>query len=265
MKKFLLILLSVFSLLLIQGVSACSMARPTIYFECSIKEDIFVNNITCFNENCTDYVGTTYGSTHLYRNISGRLSRVASLENNRIWIDPEDVRENYYADLFDLLNEICIEDLSPIKADFYEQFEGDDPSMFLSFKPYSDEDEQLLIIGNSKLERCHYSDYSRVEDWLVSRSKVRDYCYLVSEVPCCLCPYYTLDRSKFISHLKELRSDDVITQAEYSEFVKIANKETFNEFLNRTTYNPIKSLVIIIAILVAIVIGVVFVVKKRKS
>ena len=270
MKKSVLIFLVMFSLLMIMSV-ATSILPPSIKINCELMD------LTCLNEDCTEYIDD---HNQVIQNISDDYYRLARLGDNIVYIDTQiqhiyyptythqnktykagqtyellTIDENISKKIINVVDKICVEDIKALQDEIgaWSYAWG-----YMGIEPYTAEKENELVEYNSKLTSCHYYQYSKKENWLVISNKKRDYCYQEDTLAFSLTTT-RLNRSKFISHIKDLKTQGLIAQSEYNKYAVQASLVAIKDFNTRFFYLPI------LIVLVVIVLITIYFVDKKKS
>jgi hypothetical protein len=177
-KRLLIVtLLCVFAALPAQ-VFACSLIPLSVNIHCKTHSDMVGKKI-CIGDDC---------SAMFERDSSGAQLRSSRLKdsiysNDRGVVLFDAARTPLIADAVSVIQAICTEDLSAIRAQFIQAIEtwnmkGGD-SRFggnLVLTPYSAAEERRLALARDNYTDCYYAEFMRLGDWLLSNETTRSYC-----------------------------------------------------------------------------------------
>lgn len=203
----------------VQVAMACSPAQPIIVIEAQVDKNLLSQQRSCLDKNClfvlekdqygyfslertdaevTGYPGQNIGSVDKDGKTI-RISYFSFYRNNEIPLD-----KTVFVEALDKLIENDITDIKPILFQEIESWTSDRKGYFLggdlTFTPYEQSKELRLSKEKNQLLDCHYAEYKRVGNWLVTNSTSRDYCYLTGGGGG-MCPHAVISYPQFFVFL----------------------------------------------------------------
>lgn len=197
---------------------ACSPAEPTAVIEAQIDKNLLSQEKSCLDQACLFTLEKDqYGYFSLQRTdleAGHPTQRVGSIdrEGDSVRIsyfsfyrnDETPLNEVAFVEVLDKLIENDLSDIKPVLFQEITNWTNGRKGYFLggnlTFAPYDQSRESKLLKDKNQLLECHYSEYKRVGNWLVTNSTSRDYCYL-SGGGGGMCPHAVISYPQFLAFL----------------------------------------------------------------
>ncbi len=182
---------------------ACQPSSPEIIIKCEINSSILIDDKTCLDDMCTAYISNGEYGTYLVIHEEKDWIRISKEEGVII-----DVKSAFNPDFLSYLENICADDIDDIKNIFSQEvqewnssYKGIFLSGGLTFEPYSQEKESELFNNKYDYDKCHYTEYKRIGNWLSIIYEIRDYCYFRYSGSLGMCPSLVKSDAKFLEFL----------------------------------------------------------------
>jgi len=183
---------------------ACVPAPTTIIVECSIKDKLFQQNVSCLNDYCSVNVSKDkYGELSI--NLPNSVEMIYPSEYfqyHSIVLSKSYERQklNDLEYLISVIDKICVENIDDIKLILNQKIEKwIEIGGYTLLEPYSKDTETELIKSKNNFLECYYEDFERIGNWITVNHTYRDYCYYYPGTSDC--PEKTISYSQFLIFL----------------------------------------------------------------
>jgi hypothetical protein len=181
---------------------ACSFAPSAVNIHCRTRSDLVGKKI-CIGGNCSATFERESGGARL----TGSPLKDSIYSNDSYGIFFYADRTTLIADAVLVIEQICTEDLSAIRPQFIQAIEAwrmkekdalRDGDLVLT--TYSVVEEKRLTQDRYSYGSCHYAEFERLGDWLLSTETSRSYCVITRKLvfPC---PIIEISSVQFLGFL----------------------------------------------------------------